>query len=153
MILVHEVFRVHHMLPGLLPKSFFQDFSTAHTHHEISSPKMKMLAVMSIPKNLFTSILNQRQQCLNSELLAHARIPEDNFLTGTMKNEQSSVTQGTESSHPNTSARLLSERLSASNSINICSMVIERSWRGVVFFPKILDVSQRNICHLCKTAR
>ena len=99
--------------------------------------------MMSISKDLFTSILNQRQQCLHSELLVHARIPEKNLLTGTTKTEQRLVAPGTESSPLNTLARLLSKRLATSNSVNACSMVIESSWRGAVFFPKLLDVSQR----------
>lgn len=144
MSLVYEVFRVHCTIPWLPHPHFFfsgQGFNTDHTHHVISNPKMKMC--WAYQKICFLPFWTRERNAwtLNSWLLPRS-------LRGISSQVQWRLSKtwwlrGTDNSHLNTLGRSISKRLTTLNSVNVCGIAIERRWKGTVFLPKNLDVSQR----------
>lgn len=142
--LVYEMFSVHSYTSTTTIKILFlrQGFNTDHTNQVIYNPKMKMWAVMSTPKNLFTSIWTRERNAwtLNSWLMPGSL----RELSSQVLWRQSQTWRlGTDNRHVNTLGISLSRKLATLNSLNIDGTAVERSWRGSVFLPKTLDVTQR----------
>lgn len=53
------------------------------------------------------------------------------------------MTQGTDNRHLNTLGISASKRLATLNSLTVGGIAVERSWKGTIFLPKTLDVTQR----------